>query len=205
MITNEAYERYLKLLEINAERIISLHTSTFADLFLLEALDCFILGFYDVCTFLCGRSLEEVFAWKYYEEMKSCHGKQKAIEEVKSKDFACLIKWAEDKNLISAEEKKMVDAIKLIRHLNAHASIIMMTKIQEKLDSGDHNANVLAQVMPREMKYPDWFMELYKEVTGHLPNSKKPAVGWLLEEETAFNVLKATIQIIEQITPKENI
>jgi len=31
--------------------------------------------------FLCGRSIEEVLAWKYYEEMKACYERRKRSKE----------------------------------------------------------------------------------------------------------------------------
>ena len=79
----------------------------------------------------------------------------------------------------------------------------MMPKVQRILDSGDYEAQALAQVMPKAVKYPDWFVELAKEA-GFTPDPKRPVVGWPTMEDTAFEVLKATVVIIERLYPVQS-
>lgn len=209
-VTDEAWNRYVKLCSIDFDnKVIFLNTGTAAEHYLFQARDCFVLGLHEISAFLCGKALEEALAWKCYREMKTRYGKEEAEKKIAGKSFSDLIKWGrregllpkrDDADACNREEAKVVDAVKWVRDLNAHASIIMMPKVQKMLESGGYEAEALTQVMPKEVQYPDWFVELANE-RGFTPDPKKPVVGWLTMEETAFNILKATVEIIARIFP----
>jgi hypothetical protein len=210
MVTDEARERYLKCIYDIDQRIDALDSHPYVTRWLHEARDCYILGLYDLAEFLCGKILEEMLALNYYEQTATRYCEKEAAKKVENKRLGELIEWGQEMGYIPTlsdpDERKrkqalIIYAVKYVRDLNAHANLIMVQKIKKKLDLGNDEARALGEIIPKQHQYHDWQIELAEAIGVNL-DSKKPSVDKIFTEEAAFTILKAIIEIIEQLAAK---